>query len=202
MIFSSCRHPETAKRPNFSDIMQRFSLPDTKLLKWSEEDKATDPEAATLGADLDAGQELYKDLQERYIPKADNNDWAASNATKHSGTMSSPTTTGVQQRESVNAATVAAPPTPKANVLPASATMASGAHSYEDPSFLTFFQEDIDKLKDLAGTAASDAEKQEMIAITTAGGGTIGPHSYEDPKLVEALTEGSVNVSNTLSTND
>ena len=182
--------------------MQRFSLPDTKLLKWSEEDKTTDPEAATLGADLDAGQELYKDLQERYIPKAENNDWAASNATKHNGTMPSPTSTGAQQRESVNAATVAAPATPKANVLPASAAVASGAHSYEDPSFLTFFQEDIDKLKDLAGTAASDAEKQEMIAITTAGGGTIGPHSYEDPKLVEALSEGNANVSNTLSTND
>ena len=47
--------------------MQRLSLPDTKLLKWSEEDKATDPEAAILGADLDAGLNLYKDLQQRYL---------------------------------------------------------------------------------------------------------------------------------------
>ena len=69
--FSSFRHPETSKRPTFTDIMQRLSLPDTKLLKWSEEDRGTDPEAATLGAELDAGLSLYKDIQETYLVKED-----------------------------------------------------------------------------------------------------------------------------------
>ncbi len=45
-------------------MVQQLSLADTKLLKWSEEDKATDPEAATLGAGLDRAVDLYEDLQE------------------------------------------------------------------------------------------------------------------------------------------
>ena len=53
-------------RPSFQDIIKQLSLPDTKLLKWSEEDKSVYPEAATLGADLLCGEELYKDLQTRY----------------------------------------------------------------------------------------------------------------------------------------
>ena len=48
--------------------MERLSLPDTKLLKWSEEDKVADPEATKLGANLDAGLELFKDIQRRYLP--------------------------------------------------------------------------------------------------------------------------------------
>ena len=49
--------------------MERLSLPDTRLLKWSEEDKTADPEAIKLGAELDAGLDLFKDIQERYLPK-------------------------------------------------------------------------------------------------------------------------------------
>ena len=48
----SCRHPEKACRPSFQDLTKQLSLPDTKLLKWSEEDKSVHPEAAQLGADL------------------------------------------------------------------------------------------------------------------------------------------------------
>ena len=174
--------------------MQRFSLPDTKLLKWSEEDKvsATHPEAATLGADLDAGLELYKQLQERYILKestnSNNNDLAASKAAKHDGTSTT------QKRDS--AATMATPALPKTNVPPVMAAGA-GAHSYEDPSFLTFFQEDINKLRDLAGagtvtSASSDTEKPEVAVVTVAGG--VG-HSYEEPMFVEALSEGNAALS-------
>ena len=57
----------TSQRQSFPDITRQVSLPDTKLLKWSEEDKSVHPEAATLGADLLCGEELYKDLQTRYI---------------------------------------------------------------------------------------------------------------------------------------
>ena len=59
------RHPEPSSRPSFVSVVQQLSVPDTKLLKWSE-DKATDPEAATLGAGLDKAVDLYKDLQQNY----------------------------------------------------------------------------------------------------------------------------------------
>ena len=60
------RDPERSHRPGFQDITRQLSLPDTKLLKWSEEDKSVHLEAATLGADLLCGEGLYKDLQTRY----------------------------------------------------------------------------------------------------------------------------------------
>ena len=66
-IFYLYRHPESSNRPDLVSMVQQLSLPDTKLLKWSEEDKATDPEAATLGAGLDKAVDLYKDLQQRYL---------------------------------------------------------------------------------------------------------------------------------------
>ena len=60
------RHPEPSSRPDFVSVVQQLSLPDTKLLQWSEEDKAADPEAAMLGAKLDKATNLYKSLQEQY----------------------------------------------------------------------------------------------------------------------------------------
>ena len=56
----------TTQRLGFSDITRHLSLPDTKLLKWLEEDKSVHPEAATLGAELLYAKRLYKDLQTRY----------------------------------------------------------------------------------------------------------------------------------------
>ena len=44
-------------------MLQQLTLLDTKLLKWSEEDKA---KAATLGAELDKAVNLYMDLQKQY----------------------------------------------------------------------------------------------------------------------------------------
>ena len=62
-----CRHPNTSERPGFTEITRQLSLPDPKLLKWSQEDKLVHPEAAELEADLLCAQDLYKDLQNRYI---------------------------------------------------------------------------------------------------------------------------------------
>ena len=56
----------TIKRPTFSDISTNLSLPDTELLKWSEEDQSTHPGADKLGADLLVAQDLYRDLQVLY----------------------------------------------------------------------------------------------------------------------------------------
>ena len=61
------RHPSASSRPNFVSVVQQLSLPDTKLLKWSEEDKGIDPEAATLGAGLDQSVNLYKGMQDSYV---------------------------------------------------------------------------------------------------------------------------------------
>ena len=58
----------TSERPRFPEISRQLSLPDPKLLKWSEEDKAVHPEAAKLGADLLSAQDLYRDLQASYKP--------------------------------------------------------------------------------------------------------------------------------------
>ena len=60
------RHPTSSVRPDFQEVTQKLSLPDTKLLKWSMEDKSVHPEAAKLGANLLCGEELYKDLQLKY----------------------------------------------------------------------------------------------------------------------------------------
>ncbi len=67
MRWSNSRHPFTSERLKFVAITQQLSLPDTKLLMWSDEDRSVHPEATKLGADLLCAQELFKDLQIRYI---------------------------------------------------------------------------------------------------------------------------------------
>ena len=60
------RHPETSKRPSFADISGQLSHSDAELLKWTEEDNPTHPEARQLGANLLLAQDLYQDLQAAY----------------------------------------------------------------------------------------------------------------------------------------
>ena len=60
------RHPDCSSRPDFGMLLMQLGRPDTKLLKWSEEDRTIGTEAAMLGAPLDKATELYKDLQEQY----------------------------------------------------------------------------------------------------------------------------------------
>ena len=43
---------------------------DSDLLSWTEKDKAAHPRAASLGAPLEAGDELYTDLQDYYLDEA------------------------------------------------------------------------------------------------------------------------------------
>ena len=65
------RHPESSGRPSFEDLVLSLSdgenHDEANLLKWSDEDKAIHPQAATLGADLETAQCLYMDLQMAYI---------------------------------------------------------------------------------------------------------------------------------------
>ena len=43
------RNLDTRGRPSFIELTRQLSLPDTKLLKWLEEDRSVHPEAARLG---------------------------------------------------------------------------------------------------------------------------------------------------------
>ena len=62
-----CRHPTTAGRPLFEQLRLSLSQPDSALLSWSEEDIAVHPQAAVLGAPLDAGKHLFEELKTVYI---------------------------------------------------------------------------------------------------------------------------------------
>ena len=62
-----CRHPEASSRPSFSHLLRALSQPETELLSWSEEDIRVHPQAAMLGTPLEAGKDLYIELQNTYI---------------------------------------------------------------------------------------------------------------------------------------
>ena len=60
------RHPQASSRPTFSQLLQALCQPDTELLSWSEEDVRVHPQAGMLGAPLEAGKDLYPELQQIY----------------------------------------------------------------------------------------------------------------------------------------
>jgi len=61
------RNAEKASRPAFAELVQALSSPVTDLLSWTEEDTRIHPQAAVLGASLEAGKYLYPELQEMYM---------------------------------------------------------------------------------------------------------------------------------------
>ena len=69
MFLLCCRHPDTASRPTFSELCQSLSQSESELLGWSEEDMSIHPQAAVLGAPLEAGKDLYRELQEMHISR-------------------------------------------------------------------------------------------------------------------------------------
>ena len=61
------RNPSPDSRPSFPDVLVELQRPDFKLLTWTPEDVAAYSEQArTLGAPLEAGEELYTDIQKKY----------------------------------------------------------------------------------------------------------------------------------------
>ena len=55
-------------RPTFPYIQVELQRPDFKLLTWMAEDVAAyTEETRTLGAPLEAGEQLYTDIQKTYI---------------------------------------------------------------------------------------------------------------------------------------
>ena len=63
----SVRHPDPKKRPGFNDIMLVLLQNDQSLLNIPEEDLSSHPQAGVLGASLEAGENVYKTLQNMYI---------------------------------------------------------------------------------------------------------------------------------------
>ena len=70
LICQQCRHSDASNRPLFSAIFKMLGHLDSDLLSWTEKDKAAHPQAASLGAPLEAGDELYTDLQDYYLDEA------------------------------------------------------------------------------------------------------------------------------------
>ena len=63
-----CRNPRAGQRPDFPNVLQSLQHPDRKILTWTPEDVAAYSEQArTLGAPLEAGEALYKELQSLYF---------------------------------------------------------------------------------------------------------------------------------------
>ena len=67
-----CRHPEASSRPTFSDLVTSFDQPDSKLLTCPSD--VDPPEAVVLGAPLEMGENLYRDLQKSYNYKSKKNE--------------------------------------------------------------------------------------------------------------------------------
>ena len=66
-IYKFNRHSDASVRPMFSAIFKMLSHSDSQLLSWSDKDKRVHPEACCIGAPLEAGDELYPDLQDYYL---------------------------------------------------------------------------------------------------------------------------------------
>ena len=64
------RHPETALRPSFRDVVLTLVGSAEMVLNIPEEDSSTNPLAGVLGAPLEAGENMYSQLQLRYLDYA------------------------------------------------------------------------------------------------------------------------------------
>ncbi len=61
------RHPKTNERPNFGDILTSTLKDKEEVLSIPKKDTLTHDQANCLGASLEAGLEMYKQLQNTYL---------------------------------------------------------------------------------------------------------------------------------------
>ena len=66
MCVCTCRHSESSQRPGFRDIVLMLVGSEKMVLSIPEEDSSTNPLAGVLGAPLEAGKNMYSQLQNRY----------------------------------------------------------------------------------------------------------------------------------------
>ena len=57
------RSPKPSSRPTFTNLLQSLQEPSAHVLHWTEEDSQGHPQATCLGASMEAGIDLYPDLQ-------------------------------------------------------------------------------------------------------------------------------------------
>ena len=65
-LFALGRHPDYHSRVSFTEVVQSLNYDQRALLKVDPGDKTGSPLSLTLGAPLEHGQELHKDLQDTY----------------------------------------------------------------------------------------------------------------------------------------
>ena len=68
-ILSYNRHPGTSQRPSFHDIVLTLVGSEEMVLNIPEKDSSTNPLAGVLGAPLEAGENMYTELQMKYTNK-------------------------------------------------------------------------------------------------------------------------------------
>ena len=68
LTFLLHRNPNTSRRPKFRDIFLVLIENETFILSLPQEAHETHQLSATLGAPLEAGEMIYRDLQNMYIP--------------------------------------------------------------------------------------------------------------------------------------
>ena len=60
------RHPDYHSRVSFTEVVQSLNYDQRSLLKMDPRDETGTPLSLTLGAPLEHGQEMHKDLQDTY----------------------------------------------------------------------------------------------------------------------------------------
>ena len=65
-IFCAARNPDHNARPSAIGVVVKLTQPESTLLAWTEEDKEAFSGGSKLGAPLEMGESLFKDLQETY----------------------------------------------------------------------------------------------------------------------------------------
>ena len=66
-VASYYRNADKPSQPDFTEVVHALSSPVTDLLSWSEKDMRVHQQAAVLGATLEAGKDLYPELQGAYM---------------------------------------------------------------------------------------------------------------------------------------
>ena len=60
------REPDPKKRITFDNVVGKLCSNSGMILKWENRNNTSSPSCSVLGAPLQHGQELYKDLQMKY----------------------------------------------------------------------------------------------------------------------------------------
>ena len=66
-LYAMCRHPATSTRPKFRDLVLALTGGEADVLSIPQEALDTHQFAGVLGSPLEAGINMYKDLQKKYI---------------------------------------------------------------------------------------------------------------------------------------